>query len=325
MNKKENTIEQFLPAEEDPRIFSSGYLYVDSFNTVIYLSVWTKTGSNEQLSDCRQYNNLPYEKCFFRSQDEGKTWQEDKTAKELFIKNDFRQFEFLDKDYALAYSKKTLKRNNFEQGTYYLLKNMQIIDSLQTPKDINYYNDYRFCQINDTIFLGVWTYNKPYYINLKHSKPIFQPLLKKVDNEWKFQIEKKKYPYQIPQKPVEIDSIKEYKNFQLINNHELVFKNGSGSLNLKQGVKHETSGCDTYFILEKDSQIYLINDNYIYGHIYISFDSGTSWYLYPLPLEQRDSYKLLDIDEQNEISHFSDKRTETGQRIRKIFHKFSLK
>src|SRR5690606_29792502 len=119
-------------------------------------------------------------------------------------------------------------------------------------------------------------------------------------------------------------SKKEYQNFTLINKRELVFKNGAGTLRMKEDVvakDSEKSGI--YYVLEKEKEIYLISFGFE-GYIYISFDGGTSWFVYPLPLVGNYRYSLLNIDEQGIISHFNNEwEGGEGRIIKKVFHRFS--
>lgn len=320
LNSEENTIELFLPTD-DPRLFEcKSAPYVDTFNSVFYLPVWIKQKFSEEMSAV-EYNKIPPKKYIYHSQDEGLTWVEDQKANEIFEKYHFfekygRKIEFIDKDYALVYFKEVIERNEKknrirEQGTYYLLKNMQVIDSLKSPNDVPFYMYYNEISVENGNFvrLGEWSYD--------YDKTYFQLSLNKANDKWKFQVEKKFYAQNsvLPQiqKVLEKDTIKEYKNFHLINNQELVLKNGSGKMIL-----------DGYYgnsIFEKDNQIYIIGSRYVY----ISFDSGTNWYLYPAPILPNTYYYLLGINEKNEISHFSNNRIDSKNcETRKTFYKFSL-
>lgn len=321
LNKKQNTIELFFP-KKNPRLFGSEELYVDSFNHILYLPVWTRKELNKNLSDCQNQSPLNYE--MYSSKDEGKTWQENNAIGELFTDYNFRKIEFLDQNHALAYSKKTLKQriknSEIVQGTYYLLKNMQVTDSLKTPDDLYYnsnHNNYGFSVKGDTILLGSWTYDETY--NTGKTK-YFQPFLKKTADAWKFQVQEKTYTHSNSKIKENTDSVKAYLNFKLINKREMIFKNGSGSLKLSSDIKDQELG-NGYVVLEKDNQIYLIDRN----SVYISQDRGTTWFLYPLPLEkQNSSYHFLEI-EQNKLSFFSNEFAgEKGRKIRKIFYKFML-
>lgn len=321
LNKKQNTIKLFFP-KKNPRLFGSEALYADSFNHILYLPVWTKKEFNNNLSDCQ--NQLPAEYQMYSSKDEGKTWQENNPVKKLFKHYDFRKIEFLDKNHALAYSKKSLKQkvknSEIVQGTYYLLKNMQVTDSLKTPNDLYYdsnNNNYRFSVEGDTILLGSWTYDEEY--NIGKTK-YTQPFLKKSGDTWKFQVKEKMYDRSVPKIIKKEDLVQEYQNFHLINKRELIFKNGSGSLKLSSDIQDHELG-NGYLVLEKDQQIYLIDRH----SVYLSHDGGTTWFLYPLPLEQQNgSYHFLEIDDQNKLSFFSNEFTEEGKKIRKIFHKFTV-
>ena len=324
LNKKENTIEQFFP-KKNPRLFSCYSLYADTFNKIIYLPMWIKQDFNYGISDC---DNLPREKYIYLSEDEGKSWKESKKQKKLFDKYAFENFEFLDHKYAVGYRRNEIygkvNKNKIVQGIYFLLKNMQVIDSLKTPNDIYYntnYNNYGFSRKNNTVFLGIWTYDDNYTVG---KTSYFQPFLKKVRGLWKFQIEEKTYSNSVKGLRKQTDTIKEYQNFRLINKRHLVFKNGLGSLKLKKDLEDDVFNYG-YFIIEKGNQIYLIEGGHN-GSVYVSFDKGATWYLYPLPLEDIGNYQFFEINDKNEISHFSNAWISgEGQTIQKIFHKFSPK
>ncbi len=328
LNKKENTIEQFFP-KGNPRLFGSSDLYIDTFNSILYLPVVIKQEFNYELSDC-QYD-LSREKRIYQSEDEGQSWTENKSLSKLFNKYDFRYIRFLDKDYTVAFSNQDVKHRkekyNIKQTTYYLLKNMQVVDSVKTPDDAYHYNtfvnEYYNQDIKDSIILGNWSNIKQK--NDKKPNPYFQAVVVKKDDKWILKSGENIYTNSIGNIPkVNTNTIKDYQNFQLINKQELVFKNGSGSLKLNRDIRDEVESSGT-FIIEKDKEIYLIDANYYGSAVYMSFDKGTTWYLYPLPLEQRGSYRFLDIDKNSEISHFSNEWIEKeGRVIRKIIHKFSL-
>ncbi|WP_123962711.1 hypothetical protein [Chryseobacterium sp. 5_R23647] len=327
LNKKQNTVQQFFP-KKNVRFFSSDQLISDNFNHILYLSVWLKKDfDDDKLSDCDYLSQFPLEKQIYTSTDEVNNWIVDKKIQSVFVKNDFREVEFLDQNHAIAYSRKTSKqnpnKNEMVQGIYYLLKNMQIVDSLKTPEDIHYntnYNNYAFNKKNnDTIFLGSWTYDNDYTIG---KTKYFQPSLIKTNDSWKFHSEEKtyqRYAYK-PQKKTETS--KEYKNFQLVNDKELIFKNGSGSLKLSSNVTDHISDNEN-FILEKDQQIYIFSDR---DSLYFSHDAGTNWFLYPVPLEKWGNvFYFLDINEQNELVYFSTRGDQGGDSVLgKVSQKFKL-
>ncbi len=322
LNKEENTIKLFLP-KEDPRLFScrNNGLFIDSFNSFFYLPVWIKQEFKEGLN-AFEYDKLPHEKYIFRSEDEGNTWKEDKKAKEIFEKHHFfeksgRKIEFLDKDHAVVFYTENVERDEKKnshktQGYYYLLKNMRVIDSIKSPEKTSYYANSPLSIKNENIFiLGSWTYN--------YNQTYFELSLKRADDTWKFQVEEKNYSptpeTQEFHKPLEKDTIKEYRNFHLINNRELVFKNGSGKMRLKDDAIQSNS-----YIIENDSHIYLIN----HRSVYVSFDRGTNWYLYPASLFPNTYHYLFGINEQDEISYFSNESVgESKRKTSKTFYKFS--
>lgn len=327
LNKIENTIEQFF-LKENPRLFGSADFYMDTFNSILYLPVVIKQEFDYELSDC-QYD-LSRENRIYQSENEGQSWTENKSLSKLFNKYNFRSIRFLDKDYTVAFSNQDVKHRkekyNIKQTTYYLLKNMQIVDSVKTPDNAYHYNtfvnEYYNQAIKDSIILGNWSNIKQK--NDKKPNPYFQAVVIKKDDKWILKSGEDIYTSPIGNIPKEnANSIKEYQNFRLINKQELVSKNGLGSLKLNRDIREEVESSGT-LIFEKGDQIYLINTGY-YGSVYMSFNKGTTWYLYPLPLEQGGIYRFLDIDEQDEISHFSNEWIEEeGRVVRKIIHKFSL-
>lgn len=318
----------FLP-EKDPNLFNCEDPYVDNFTSTIYLPVWIKQKFNENEMSVVEYNKLPTDKYIYSSKDEGLTWQKDKKAQAIFEKYAIfdrykykyrRKIEFIDKDYAVVYYQEVIERDEKTnrpqlQGVYYLLKNMQVIDSLKSPEDAPFYGNYGessrlSVQDGKLVLLGSWTYD--------YDKTYFEMSLNKVNKKWKFQVEKKYYAQiatsQSKQKTSEKDSIKEYKNFQLINNQELVFKNGSGQMKLYDEVSDNS-------IIEKDNQIYIISNR----SVYLSMDGGANWYLYPASLLPNSYHFLLDINDQNEICYFTNAAIdEGGSKTRKISYKFSL-
>jgi hypothetical protein len=321
LNKKENTIKLFLPVE-DTRLFYCEGFFVN--NSTIYLPCRIRQENNLAYHQ----RKLPSERHIYISKDDGNTWQEQKTVSDIFEKHKIdkaynltqhnysnnSRIEFIDEDYAVIYSKKLsehhLKKGKIkEQGVYYLLKNMQVIDSLKSPKDALYYhfNSQLLIQHDSLINLGKWSYD--------YDKNYSQMFLIKTKNEWKFQVEKKTDLYEnhnktLPRK----DSVKEYRNFLLINNNELVFKNGSGKMKLRADLPNDK-------IIENGKYIYLINN---YNCIYISFDAGTTWYLYPFPLLEGSYPQLLEINEQNEISYITNGMYGGDEyKVRKVIYKFS--
>lgn len=326
LNKKENSIMLFLP-EKDPNLFNCEDPYVDNFTSTIYLPVWIKQKFNENEMSVVEYNKLPTDKYIYSSKDEGLTWQKDKKAQAIFEKYAIfdrykyrRKIEFIDKYYAVVYYQEVIERDEKTnrtqlQGVYYLLKNMQVIDSLKSPEDAPFYGNYGessrlSVQDGKLVLLGSWTYD--------YDKTYFEMSLNKVNKKWKFQVEKKYYAQiatsQSKQKTSEKDSIKYYKNFQLINNQELVFKNGSGQMKLYDEVSDNS-------IIEKDNQIYIISNS----SVYLSLDGGANWYLYPASLLPNSYHFLLDINDQNEICYFTNAAIdEGGSKTRKISYKFSL-
>ncbi|TXF79477.1 hypothetical protein FUA25_03580 [Chryseobacterium sp.] len=241
----------------------------------------------------------------------------------MFAGYGFSEFEFLDRNYSLGYARNELKQEKkatqIIQGTYYLLRNGKVTDSLKTPDDLYYnsnYNNYYFSAKNDTVSLGSWTYDDHYTVNTTR---YFQPLLVRSKGEWKFKVEEKIYRRPVPAMGQTADTVREFVNFRLINGRKMIFRNGAGSLELKQEIKDEVSG-DGCYILEQGGRIYLISPG-VYGSVYISFDAGTNWYLYPRPLQPGRSL-LLQTEGPNGLSYFSTESTGGTSVMRKIFYDF---
>lgn len=290
---KTNSIQHYTP-REDIHLFYSGYLYIDSFNHVLYQTA----GIREKFApecDYWRTNDCPYTTTIFRSTDSGKTWKEDLLLKQFFLDYSFRDLVFIDKDHALGFSRREIKnKKRYQQGIYYLIRNGRIIDSLKTPKGVHYndnYNHHSISRSEDSLYLGSWGID-PYNIN---NSPFFRPLLVKNQTNWDFLIREYK-KRQFPKTKQDQHTVTEYHNFQLINQRQLVFKNGAGSLLVNSDIR----------ILEQ-KQLILILDN---DFTYISFDGGTSWYLYPKPLDERGSYTLLHMSGSNTMSFFDLNRME---------------
>lgn len=310
-NNKENKIIHWSLTDSTHHS-STVYLYPDIFNGVLY----NATIVRESPCPLIRYYNCPYMWKYFRSEDEGKTWTEDVMLKKLFDRYQFRKFEFLDKNHALGFTLRERnkgKRGQYQQGTYYLLKNMRLVDSLRTPDKVHYnsnYSRYNFSKTGDTVSLGHWGLDgrSPY------GTSYYTPYLIKTDGKWSFQIKEEFYDTPVPKEQLK-DSIREFKNFRLLNKRELVFNNGSGTLSLKSDIIDHPYGNGIY-VIEKGNQIYLLCNNRI---MLISFDGGTSWFIYPQPLDEHSDYTFLKIDGQNEISFFN------KWKMYKMFYTFSRK
>ncbi|WP_306351421.1 hypothetical protein [Flavobacterium sp. '19STA2R22 D10 B1'] len=316
LNKNDNTIRLWFP-KDNPRLFSSDNLYIDSFNNILYQTVWIKKSFDSQQSDCS--DNFPSTGFIYSSTDDGQTWKENKKLTTLYFDQyKLRKLEFLDKEYALGFTLQTKehskKKYDFQQGVYYLFKNMKVVDSLKTPDDLHYnsnYNAYAFAIKNDTISLGPWNFDE----YPTSGKPYFQPIITKANHQWHFEVKKEMYFKPTPK--IEKETIKQYQNFQLLNSRKLVFKNGSGSLKLGNDVADNPSD-KGFYVIEKGNQIYLLhNSSNNDTGVFISFDGGTSWYIYPKALDEDANYKFLEIDNQNRISFFNQ------WKLFKAFYKFS--
>lgn len=314
-DKRENSIRHWFPVN-DIHSFSSGYLYKNPFNGVVYQEVWRV--DKQQMA---QKGYIPPKRHLYQSDDEGQTWKESLEMTQTFTKHDLEHIEFLDSDFAVGYGRKDVqhktRKYTIKQVTYYLLKNGKAVDSIQMANDfyetVNYLerHNHSWFAVNDAMVLGIWNYN----FNGAVEKNFFQIILFKNQNGWQFKAEEKQYV-----RPAVLGCIKrnyntytEYRNFNLINKKELRFKNNSGTLRLKNQVADHPWNSGVV-VLEKDDHIYLLDNSN--GFTYFSFDRGRSWYIYPKPLEQRSDYQFLEIDDQGIISFFN------PSKLYKAFYQF---
>lgn len=327
INIEENTVKLWTPIKNTP-YFSTNKVYNDKFNKILY----SRTVFKDTTCQESQLNKFscPFKERYYSSTDNGKTWHENNEMNQLFVNDEMTKLEFLDAEYALAYRRRDDKPRRVTQGIYYLLKNMQIVDSLVSP-ELHYgdnYNNYRYTVKRDTVFLGSWQEEPTNYYSA-----YFQPYLTKVDGSWKFNIEKRTGEidrYTNFYSKSSLDSIKDYQNFTLVNKNKLIFKNGAGTLTLKEDVVDDLFHFGSYHILENGNQIYLINCN---EHIYFSHDGGTTWFLYPSSLladrssyHNYRSYRFLKIDEQGTISYLDYEWNQEGTRkiMKKMYYQFLM-
>jgi len=314
-DKRENSIRHWFPVN-DIHLFSSGYLYRNPFDGIIYQEVWRMDKQQTAQNDY-----VPPKRQVYQSDDEGQTWNESHDMSKTFAKYDLEHIEFLDSDFAVGYGRKEVqhktRKYTIKRATYYLLKDGKAVDSIQMANDfyeaVNYlerHNHDRF-SVQNGILLGTWNYN----FNGETEKNFFQIILFKNQNGWEFKAEEKQYV-----RPAVLGCIKrnpntyvEYPNFRLINKKELVFKNNSGTLRLQNQIADHPWNSGVV-VLEKDDQIYLLDNNN--GFTYFSFDGGRTWYIYPKPLEQRSEYQFLEIDDQGIISFFN------PSKLYKAFYRF---
>ncbi|HRB72558.1 MAG TPA: hypothetical protein PK776_12000 [Flavobacterium sp.] len=314
-DKRENSIRHWFPVN-DIHLFSSGYLYKNPFNGIVYQEVWRM---DKQQTTEKGY--IPPTRHVYQSDDEGQTWKESLEMTQTFAKYDLEHIEFLDSDFAVGYGRKEVqhktRKYTIKRVTYYLLKNEKVVDSIQITNDfyeaINYLerHNHSWFAVNDAMVLGTWNYN----FSGDSERPHFQIVLFRNQNSWEFKVEE----IQDPRSPFS-GSVKRdedifigYHNFLLINKKELRFKNNSGSLRLQNQVADHPWNSGVV-VLEKEDQIYLLDNHN--GFTYFSFDGGRTWYIYPKPLEQRSDYQFLEIDDQGIISFFN------PSKLYKAFYQF---
>lgn len=296
-NKSTNSITHWLPNPSIHRFYLAN-IYFDAANGILYQTTGIRE-SDDPNCKTGWDDDCPYTTKMYKSKDDGNTWKRDKTLQNLFETYEFRKFEFIDDAHALAFTRRKVQHSKgygMQQGTYYLLQNMRVVDSLQTPDDIHYndnYNRYNFNPQGDTIYLGAWG-----FVNYDYSKPYVQPLLVKTAKGWGFEITEDSRKA-VQARASKEEQVRHYKNFELIENREMVFKNGEGSLTLNRDLADDSS-VSGIKVIEKDEQIYITDEYYTL----VSFNGGLAWYVYPQPLNKNGNYAFLEIDEANEISFF---------------------
>lgn len=308
----QNKIEHWFPLNNPQKFGShSRYFLVDTFNQVTYLKVVFRIDTISPLKECASW--AKYQNAMYKSYNYGKNWKEDKKFTKLFNEYAFYSYEFLDKDYALGYKiqkiKHPIKKNQIDQGVYYLIKNGEIIETFLTPEDVPFNtNDanYHFSKgYGDTVFIGSWGYN-PY--NHKESN-VHQLYAVKQNSKWIFEIGTtgfKRSPHYKVQK-IKTD----YQNFKIIGD-TLLFNNGAKMVSRVQIVENPLER--GMLILEQGDHIYLVNT--VSQVMYISFDAGASWLFYPKKLEQTGDMMFLRIDPDYNISFFN--RREFSQKTYRI-------
>lgn len=310
-NYEENKMKIWSATEN--LLYSSSYnLRHDTFNNVFYNQTLIRDSNCKDL-----IYNCDFEIKLYQSKDDGNTWTENNKLTKLYKKHEFRELEFLDQHHALIFKLNKVKPKNkkydIQQGVYYLLKDFVIIDSLKTPNDVHYndnYNRYRYNVENDTIFLGNWSYDK-YYTNGKTEYS--QPILTKNNNKWKFQVVEKMY-FINHSKPL-LETIY-YRNFEIMGGALLLRSGGMFFQNDELSKLHKRG-----LILENGQEIYIIGGLGI-GTLF-SFDGGYNWYVYPLPLEKDSDYKLIEINNKGVISHIKNNSNNGKYTLDKIFNKFT--
>jgi len=304
-DKKKNTIIHWMPSN-DPQLFYESDLRFDKYEAQFYLTVGIRKKAKDPYNGISYYDP-PFTTNIYSSKDYGLHWQVEPEMSRLFKKYDIRKTEFLDGNNKLLY--RLTKRNNgvqkeTAQGTYFLLHNNMITDSLKSPNSIYYddlYNQYYFSRRNDTVaILGAWS-RIPENINL----PFYLPQVIKKSGHWKFKVIKDSVKYgantEIP-----VPEVKSYRNFTLLNNNLLLMRDNKDSLLLKnEKIEH---------ILEKGDQIYIIQRDYVL----LSFDGGKNWVYYPKALGIRDSHSFLNIDAPYNISFYD------MTRFKKIEYRFKI-
>lgn len=314
-NKKDNSIRHWYP-KKNLSLFANGFLHQDLYNGIVYQVVWMTEKQNKDQS-----SYIPPKQELYVSDDEGKSWTAKASVTQTFRRYNLEHVEFLDKNHALSYGRREEKHKTrnykIKRVTYYLLKDMKVVDSLKMPNDnydsdnyIERHNQYRF-RVKDTIPLGIGNYEPGNNLGERY----FQANLIRTNSGWQFSGEQKVYERRgYPKTEKEKDTV-DYRNFKLINKKELCFNNGAGTLRFSNDVCSNLWNSGVA-VLEKDNRIYLLDNNR--GFTYISFDGGASFYIYPIPLETRADYRFMEIDDQNVISFFN------PWKLYKMFYTFSV-
>lgn len=291
--------------------YSSTYsLKHDTFNKVFYnQTIIYDASCKDVIYKC------DYDIKFHDSKDEGTSWTDHNKLTQLYKKHRFRELEFLDQNHALIFKLDQLKLEknpfNIQQGTYYLLKNFIIIDSLKTPNDLDYndnYNRYGYNVVNDSISLVKWTYDK--YYNIGKTK-YTQPNLIKTNNQWKFKLNEKIYS-EVQNKPLN-ESIN-YGNLNVLNG---TISTLSGQLHLdnEEFSKITQQG----LFLQNNNEIYLLGLSF--GTLF-SFNGGFDWYIYPLQLNDSKEYNLLELNDEGIITYLKHSYENVENSLDKVSTKF---
>lgn len=289
---------------------STAALYKDAFNGIYYNNSLTRKSCCEP-----EHYDFDASQQFYQSKNEGKTWEKEEKLDQLYKKLKFRELKFLDKKHAIIFVLNEIKVKdkmyNLQQGTYYLLRDLHITDSLKTPENIHYngnHNHFQYELKNDTIFLGTWMHHEYPEVG----KTYFKPFIKKVGNKWKFNVAEKIF---FRHEPEVANSTIRYKNFDIVNGNEIlfpdkermVFNEDLSKLHLKQT------------ILENGENIFLIG---LKLGCLISYDGGDFWYAYPLPLEKESLYEFIGINNQDEISHLKNSWKDGKFQFEKVISQF---
>lgn len=321
-NQEENAVKHWSPTEN--LYLSSTYkLYKDTFNNVLY------SISIVRSNDCTFANypnrfpySCPYTREIYSSRDNGEKWTAEHVLSKLFQKQELRNLAFLDKEFVLAFYRREIKHPKkkypIQQGVYYLLKNNVIIDSLETPNDVHYndnYNHYQFELFGDSALIGQWGIDSKRIREVPYSKLT----INKEGDQWKFKVSKQFFEYKEREGNAPDTTTQDFQNFKLLKGNQLVFKNGAGALTLERRLVNNqydgTQYTDAVFVIEKGKQIcltrtngltYYSNDAFGGSFVLLSFDGGTSWYINPEPLDKDNSYyQFLDLNENGEVTIFN--------------------
>lgn len=293
-----NHVTHWYPRESLHLFYNAKFL-VDTFNHVLYQTI----GQRDELkAPCTIWNDndCPYELKVYASVDEGMSWQVDTALSNLFQAYRFRKYHFLDDQYSMGFllrQSKNKRKYRYQRGTYALIKNKVVVDSLQTPEGVHYngnYNRFGFTVQHDSSYkLGPWGID---YRNYK--APFQQPFISKQNGKWTFHEtttnRSQHAPIAKPKQP-----LRTFQHFAIQHEKDLIFDNGVGSLFLPHNVVNNAHENGIY-IMEQGNCIYLIDNQHLFT--YLSFDSGKTWYLYPQPLEDRSSYSFLQVNENQRIS-----------------------
>lgn len=316
-NETKNTVELWFPVE-NTRLFNSDLQFMlDTFNSILYQNVWMHESSLDiGPTDCT--NNVLPKRVTYSSNNKGKTWLKNEKATLLFENYGLIHLKFIDDKHAIGatnreYSNK--KGSKTSRATYYLFKDLKLIDSLQTPDNLNsnvsrYSFHYTFQR--DTVFLKPWNDPKnDYNASLHH------PILHKTSKSWAFEVKTNlHYNYYASSKSK--PTINKKFNNVTAHKNRLILNNSVDTITLSKPVSNDLFNVDKgYLILENKSSIYLIDGGY-YGSTLFSFDAGKTWYIYPLPLEKSQyEYLFLRIDKNGTISHLH-----RGREMHKVYTSF---
>ncbi|RYY39636.1 MAG: hypothetical protein EOO08_10050 [Chitinophagaceae bacterium] len=277
-----NTLQLWKPRPRPQQFFVSR-MFADPFHSYHYClsGLRDSMGKMEPQTDFEKY---PYYLAWYRSDDAGKTWRPRPELARMMHSGPVEELEFLDGRHVLAHFRRyPLGVNNplyRTQGVFYLLRDWGIVDSLVTPANASFsdnYNSYQFERIDSSeASLGHW--------GLGREDSVTHIRVVRVNGSWHFRLSsetEKEYRARSTRRLPVVDPPIAYRSFVLQEGRRLQFR--EGRLTLRRPPVE---------IRERGQWIYLFLDD----ALLFSADAGTSWYYQPGAPDKQGSYWFLDAD-----------------------------